>query len=87
MTKGMTKRITDALAEIDKASMGPSPYPFLPEIKKALEAMLASGAMAERELERLSGALGRLVTDNYSFSESDLGTTLLSLGDEFAASH
>ncbi|MHB1426769.1 MAG: hypothetical protein ACYC3I_26735 [Gemmataceae bacterium] len=85
MRKTLKARITDALVRGEKVSKNPDAYPFLPEIQQTLKAMLAGLTMAPTERERLSGALGRLVTEDYGFSESNLGTTLLELADDFAS--
>lgn len=85
MRKTLNARITEALIQGEKASNSPGAYPFLPEIQETLKAMLAGLTRTPKERERLSGALGRLVTEDFGFSESKLGTTLLELADDFAS--
>jgi hypothetical protein len=86
MKKQLGARINEALHQVEKASEGHSAYPFLREIKEALKAMPTGLTKTPKERERLSAALGRLVTEDFSFSESKLGTTLLELADDFASS-
>jgi hypothetical protein len=85
MSETSRPRITEALIQVENAITDPGAYPFLPGIKAALEAMLTGLPLTPRERERLSGALGRLVTEDYRFSESKLGTALLQLADEFTS--
>lgn len=85
MKKTLKARITDALARAEKTSVRPGAYPFLPEIQETLKAMLAGLSKTPNERERLSSALGRLVTEDFRFSESKTGTMLLELADDFAS--
>ena len=85
MRETLKPRITEALVQVEKAIASPDAYPFLPEIKESLQTMLTGLTSTPKERERLSGALGRLVTEDYRFSESEMGTTLLELADEFAS--
>ena len=85
MRKTLKARITEALVQGEKASKSPGASPFLPEIHETLKAMLAGLTTPPKQRERLAGALGRLVTEDFGFSESQLGTTLLELADDFAS--
>lgn len=85
MSKTLKARITEALVQGEKACKSPGAYPFLPEIQETLKAMLAGLARTQKERERLAAALGRLATEDFGFSESQLGTTLLELADDFAS--
>jgi hypothetical protein len=87
MKETLRARVIGALVQAEKGSEGPGSYAFLPEIKESLKAMLAGlTTMTPTERERLSGSLGRLVTEDFGFSESEMGTTLLELADDFATS-
>lgn len=85
MIETLRPRIAEALARVEEAIASPGAYPFLPEIKVSLQAMLTGLTSTPKERERLSGALGRLVTEDYRFSESEMGTTLLELANKFAS--
>jgi hypothetical protein len=85
MSETLKARITEALVQGEKASKSPGAYPFLPEIQETLKAMLAGLTTPTKEREQLAGALGRLVTEDFGFSESKLGTTLLELADDFVS--
>jgi hypothetical protein len=85
MREALRPRITEAIVQVEKAIASHGAYPSLPEIQQVLEAMLSGLTLAPRERERLSGAPGRLVTEDYGFSESKMGTILLELADEFAS--
>jgi hypothetical protein len=86
MINSLRARIAESLDRAEKASERLDSYPFLPEIREILKGMLARPTMAANERERLSAALGRLVTEDFTFSESEMGTTLLELADDFASS-
>lgn len=86
MRRELSERITEALVQVEKARKSSGSYPFLPEIKETLEKMLIGLPRTPNERERLSGALGRLVTEDFNFSESELGANLLELADDFASS-
>jgi hypothetical protein len=86
MKRKLKARITKAIVQVEKASESPRAYGFLPDIKECLKAMLAGLAtMTPKERDRLAGGLGYLVSDNFAFAESSLGTTLLEVADEFAS--
>jgi hypothetical protein len=85
MRKTLKARITEALVRTEKTSERPGTYPFLPEVQETLKAMLAGLTKTPDERERLSSALGRLVTEDFRFSESKMGTMLLELADDFAS--
>ncbi len=59
-------------------------YPFLPEIAQSLEVMCESLSSPRDRRLKMAGALERLVTEVYSFSESPLGEELLKLSDDFS---
>jgi hypothetical protein len=80
----MRDKILEVLDQARKASQQPGAYAFLPEIIESLEAMLSNLDSPRERRERMAGALGRLVTENYQFSESPLGTEILALADSFA---
>ncbi len=81
----MTARIEAALAKLRESAHGARPTVYLPEIIQSLEAMLENpGAPQERRV-RMASALGRLVTEDYFFSESSLGGEVLEIADTFAS--
>jgi hypothetical protein len=75
-------RIDELLAEARRAKQRPGSYGLLPDIITILEKIqdrLESNNPDPKTLIRGASALGRVVTDDYSFSESPLGTKLLDL--------
>lgn len=85
MNRTLRDKIARAIAKAEEASQSPDAYGFLPVIIESLKAMLAGSTMNERERERMAGGLGRLVTEDFNFSESQLGSLLLDLADQFGA--
>lgn len=78
----MKNRITELLALVRSTSQSPNAHRFLPYVIKSLETMLdnfSDGDPDPETLVREAGGLGRLVTDDFAFSESPLGTDLLKL--------
>jgi hypothetical protein len=65
--------------------MAPGAYAFLPEIIESLKAMQSGSTMTSGERERLAGSLGRLITEDFTFSEGPLGSMLLELAEQFAS--
>lgn len=62
-------------------------YAYLPGICKTLERMkniVENDQYDRAQREKTAGALGRLISDNYYFMVSELGTKLLNIADEFA---
>ncbi len=80
----MKKRIGEANTKARKALEVPGSYPFLPEIIKMLEKMQDGIELEKDRRVRMAAALGRLVTEDFSFSESELGGELLRLGEDFS---
>jgi hypothetical protein len=79
------KRINELLHEAREAAKSPEAYGLLPDVIRILE-MLQSRLESENpdweSIVRGAGALGRVVTDSYSFSESSLGNKLLEFVNE-----
>ncbi len=65
------------------ANSKPGSYAFLPEIIASLEKMQNSLNEDSDRRRKMAGALGRLVTEDWNFSESDLGQQLLDLVNEY----
>lgn len=86
----MYDKTTELLSEARVASECQDAYGLLPDIISVLEQIQAYLEVPRPDkhlVARGAGALGRVVTDSYEFSESDLGTRLLQLVDELAASY
>lgn len=81
----MQQRITEVLSLAKQAIQTPEAYAYLPEIIRTLEVMLNSLHQDREDRGRIARGLGRLVTEDYAFSESPLGTELLKLADDFAS--
>ncbi|TFH33114.1 MAG: hypothetical protein E4G99_11910 [Anaerolineales bacterium] len=80
-------RILNLIAQCNQPG-GQASYPYLPEIIETLEAMHAgmTSAVIDKDMkERWVRGLGRLVTENYTFSESELGALLLDFITEYRA--
>jgi len=79
----MIKRIQECITEAKKLAALPNPNPDLPGIIGCLEAMEKGEEKESGAKSRLAGALGRLVMEDGSFSESRFGLKLLKLADDF----
>ena len=79
----MKEKIEELLVLAQEALKVPGSYPFLPEIIESLENMKKKLNESRDRRERMAGGLGRLVTEDFDFSESELGTKLLKIADEF----
>jgi hypothetical protein len=86
MKKSLRDRIAAAILEAESAAKKPNSYGYLPPIIESLRRILNDDAatMNERERHRSAGALARLITESFAFSESTLGTKLLDLADEIS---
>lgn len=86
----MYDRIAELLRDTRDASERQGAYGLLPDIISVLEQIQACLEIAQPDncfLAQGAGALGRVVTDSYEFSESELGTRLLKLVDDLAAKY
>lgn len=75
------ERIEQTLAEAIRAQEGAHRHWLLPHVVKSLRVILESWPSHDI-LVREAGGLGRIVTDDHAFSESELGTKLLDLVTE-----
>jgi len=50
-----------------------------------MKKIVSEGYYDKSQRERMAGAFGRIITDNYSFSESELGTILIELTEDFVS--
>lgn len=89
--RGQSQALSEVKAQIEVAlsrataeQEDPGAYGFLFAIFKILRQMLRSLGSDRIVRARIAGGLGRLVTDTYSFSESELGQELLRVADSFA---
>jgi len=83
----MQERIDEMLAAVTAASQQPDAHRLLPYVTKSLQALsgLSRAPTVDRSsLRKAAGALGRIVTDDYTFSESPLGQSLLDLINDIA---
>ena len=79
----MKQKIEQILAKLKKAMKDEGSYPFLPEIAQSIEAMRDGLSLDRERRSKMAGALERLVTEDYAFSESTLGEEILKLSDKF----
>jgi hypothetical protein len=86
------KKINTLIAECRVEKSKPGSYPYLPEIIESLHRMnevISVGSEHPRYAkigrDRMAGALGRIVMENISFSESVLGGKLLDIAEKFAS--
>ena len=81
----IANEIYESLRECVDLSFKPGTYPMLPSIVECLEKMhniVSDGQWNSRDT-RWGAGLGRLVMDDFSFSESELGTRLLNIADSW----
>lgn len=86
----MKTRVSKLLGEATNACQSPDAYGLLPDIVRILELIrdeLESDNPDPETLVQGAGALGRVVTDSYVFSESPLGTKLLELGSDIVSKY
>jgi len=82
----LEEKIKALLAQAKDAAQEPQSHWLLPHIIDVLQAML--DCLPDQEaLLGAAGALGRIVTDDYTFSESSLGGELLDLVTEIVSQH
>jgi hypothetical protein len=81
----MKVTLSTLIAEAIKARQAPDSYAFLPEIIDSLTAMERSLDLDVERRSRMAGALERLVTEDFAFSEGSLGRALLRVANDFAS--
>ncbi|WP_322801518.1 hypothetical protein [Thermoflexus sp.] len=84
------KRINELLQEAREAAKRPDAYGLLPDVIRIMEMLqhkLESDSPDLEAIVRGAGALGRVVTDSYSFSESPLGSKLLDFVNEIISQY
>jgi hypothetical protein len=85
MNKSISDRIAAAITQANDDASKPEPYPHLEDIIRVLDKMQSNFQAPAHARRKTAGALGRLVLDDISFSESQFGTLLLQLADDFAS--
>jgi hypothetical protein len=84
MKKSLQQRIAEAIRLVESARKSKQPFGLLGDISKLLLQMQDCVDTEADCRGKLAAGLGRLVTDDYKFSESSLGSRLLELADDFA---
>ena len=79
----MRERIAKLLSEATKAQAEPDSYGFLPDIIELLEVMRKSIDVPGIERGKFAESLGRLVIEDFAFTNSPLGDALLGLAHDF----
>lgn len=85
MKKPIKKRIAEAIEAAREANKPPAAYPYLSAIIEVLSQMENNVHADLESRTKMSGALGRLVTEDYAFSQSPLGNDLLEISDYFSS--
>lgn len=81
----MNERIAQLRSDLKKLTRPGDYQPIIPHVIKTLDAMLAcnkNDKTDQETLRNLTRGLGRLVTDDFEFSESSVGNDLLRLISE-----
>ncbi len=81
----MKTRIRELLGKLRQAELEGTTFPYLHEVVESLEAMQDSVEVPRERRVKMAGAVGRLVTEDFAFSESPLGGEILELADDFAS--
>ncbi|MCA9026151.1 MAG: hypothetical protein KDA86_13160 [Planctomycetaceae bacterium] len=76
--------IDELLSHVRVAMQGKQPHRFLPEVERTLLQMKTQKDEDPLIREDLSRILGRLVLDDITFAESEIGDQLLAFADEYA---
>lgn len=82
MNKRLKKQLQNTLVKAKTANQNNDAYAFLPDIIKTIEAIqdeVKSDSPDNIKIELYLRGFGRLVTEDYAFSESGLGQDLLDL--------
>ncbi len=79
----LRSHIDTLLDEIRKAQASAKPHPFLTVVERSLEAMKKNVRAKKGDRERMATGLGRIVTEDYAFSESELGDHIFTVINEF----
>lgn len=82
----LKERIKNLLVQAREAAQGSQAHWLLPHVIDVLEIML-NRLQNREDLLGAAGALGRIVTDDYTFSESPLGGKLLDLVTEIVSQY
>ncbi|BCW94020.1 MAG: hypothetical protein KatS3mg007_1914 [Thermoanaerobaculum sp.] len=77
----LKEKIQELATRAREATCEPHPHWLLPHIIEVLDVMFVR-VRSPKELLGAARALGRIVMDDYAFSESPLGTELLELADD-----
>jgi hypothetical protein len=80
----MKQRIEQILDKVKMAMEREGSYSYLPEIAQSLEAMKKGLILSRERRSKMAGALERIVTEDFIFSESPLGEEILKLSGDFA---
>lgn len=87
---GLLESIDNALVICINEQQKEGSYEYLPGIIRSLEKIrdiiYYRQKYEKEQRKKTAAALGRLIMESYSFSESELGTMLLKIADEFAKS-
>ncbi|MCP4546773.1 MAG: hypothetical protein GY835_09955 [bacterium] len=81
----MRTRIRELLGKLRQAELEGTTFPYLQEVVESLEAMQDSVEEPRERRVKMVGAVGRLVTEDFTFSESPLGGEILELAGDFAS--
>ena len=86
----LEKKINKLIIQCESESSKPDSFSFLPEITDTLKLIIeiiSTGVghprFGKTEREKIVGGLGRLVTEQVSFSESRLGERILLISEKF----
>jgi hypothetical protein len=86
----LLEKIDNALNLFENEQQKEGAYLYLTDIISILKQMrdiISNNRICEGKMrKRISAGLGKLVMEEYSFSESEFGTILLKIADEFAKS-